>query len=223
VLVEVRPYEADGDFLYKASEGNNEPKDAIHCNEKLRKGIVDRIYDYDDARIEAIVMEDEVRCEDGLEPLPGSMECLEALYASGHAGIKDIEINLENPGVATAAAGTINNTEEWIIDSGATNHMIALDSLDPGAAARTVPASEPIHTLTANGVVIVDKRIEVEVPDLDISVNPLVFQSTPPALSMGTLCEEGPYDFIWMNKSGKPLLRNAETGRRPHKYIKGQR
>ena len=52
---------------------------------------------------------------------------------------------------------------------------------------------------------------------------PLIFEDTPPAVAIGRLCEDGPFDFVWRNKTGKPTLTNVDTGRsnvlRVQKYV----
>ena len=179
--------------------------DRVHVLEQSRRGLTVLTDDiearriaFDQAEEAGIVVEDDI------------LDAWQRDYAR--------QISLKIASGATASPVTHG---DWLLDSGASNHMVSLGSLDEGAPGRVRIVDDPVVTNTANGQVVVDKRIDVLIPDLDIIVDPLIFEDTPSALAMGRLCEEGPFEFVWRNKSGKPTLTNVETGISTIHKIKG--
>ena len=179
--------------------------DRIHVLEQSRRGITILVDDiearrmaFDQAEEAGIVVEDDI------------LDAWQRDYAR--------QVSSKIASGATASPVTHG---DWLLDSGASNHMVSLGSLDEGAPGRVRIVDDPVVTNTANGQVVVDKRIDVLIPDLDIIVDPLIFEDTPSALAMGRLCEEGPFEFVWRNKSGKPTLTNVETGISTIHKIKG--
>jgi hypothetical protein len=106
----------------------------------------------------------------------------------------------------------INQGLDLIVDTGASNHMVSRKAFPPGATNAARVIDNPIVTNTANGQVTVNKRIDVTIPNLEVTVDPLIFEDTPPALAVGRLCEDGPFSFYWKNKSGKPSFIMRRRG-----------
>ena len=85
----------------------------------------------------------------------------------------------------------------FIVDSGASNHIVCRDDIYAKELKTLRPLQEPIYMQTANGLIVVEEEVKVFVSTLQISVWANVLENTPNLLSLGCLCEKEGYSYHW--------------------------
>ena len=93
----------------------------------------------------------------------------------------------------------------FVIDSGASYHLIGYKQLTRKEKGAIRPVQEPYRIQSANGIVDVDKEVKIFVPALNISVWAQLMQDCPPVLSLGRLCSRQGWNYQWLN-GRKPTL-----------------
>ena len=99
---------------------------------------------------------------------------------------------------------------EWVVDTGTENHLVMrskIDPEDPGIHR----ADRPLRLATANGTITADQRVIKDVPELGVSVDPLMLDHTVDALSVGRLVLDESYSFHW--PSGGPAYFTDKDGK----------
>ena len=84
--------------------------------------------------------------------------------------------------------------------------MIGRDLLSKKELSTITPTDIPHRIQSANGVVTIDKRVRVYVESLQLWVWALLMNNCPPALSLGLLCSEEGWTYIW-NHGENPVLK----------------
>ena len=102
------------------------------------------------------------------------------------------------------AALVPSKVSRWLLDSGASNHMIGRNLLPKGC---TLFEGKVLTVKTAKGEITLKERAYIAVPALGIAVEALVFPEAPAALSIGKLIEAG-FTFSWLR--GAPQLFNPD-------------
>ena len=88
---------------------------------------------------------------------------------------------------------------EFVVDSGASMHMINRKDLN-SAELEAVPTSRsPTTVITANGEVQTNEEAIVYVKELDIFLTVKLLEDIPAVLSLGKLCVEHGYSYEWIN------------------------
>ena len=85
---------------------------------------------------------------------------------------------------------------EWIIDTGTENHLIKssfVEADDEGIH----KTDKPMKLATANGTIIADTRVNKDLPELGVQIDPLVLDQTVNAISVGRLVIDEDYSFHW--------------------------
>ena len=99
---------------------------------------------------------------------------------------------------------------EFVVDSGASMHMISKKDLNSDAEMDTLTKScSPTIVLTAYGEVQTHKEAIVYVKELDIFLTMKVLENTPAVLSLGKLCDENGYSYEWINGQKPHLIKNG--------------
>ena len=88
---------------------------------------------------------------------------------------------------------------EFVVDSGASMHMISKKDLRDAEMDTLTKSCSPTIVITANGEVQTHEEATVHVKDLDIFLIMKVFENTPAVLSLGKLCDENGYSYEWIN------------------------
>ena len=120
---------------------------------------------------------------------------------------------VKNPtAIARQLASTLKPEErEFVVDSGASMHMISKKDLSD-AEIDTLPKScSPTIVITANGEVQTHEEAIVYVKELDIFLTVKVLDNTSAVLSLKKLCNENGYSYEWINGQ-KPLLIKTGFG-----------
>ena len=91
-------------------------------------------------------------------------------------------------------ASTLKPEErEFVVDSGASMHMISKKDLSNAEMDILTKSCSPTIVITANGEVQTHGEAIVCVKELDIFLTMKVFENTPAVLSLGKLCDENGY------------------------------
>ena len=84
---------------------------------------------------------------------------------------------------------------EFVVDSGASMHMISKKDLSKAEMDTLTKSCSPTIVITANGEVQTQEEAIVYVKELDIFLTMKVLENTPAVLSLGKLCDENGYSY----------------------------
>ena len=98
---------------------------------------------------------------------------------------------------------------EFVVDSGASMHMISKKDLNDAEMDTLTKSCSPTIVLTANGEVQAHEEATVFVKELDIFLTMEVLENTPAVLSLGKLCDENGYSYEWINGQKRHLIKNG--------------
>ena len=88
--------------------------------------------------------------------------------------------------------------KEFVVDSGASLHMISKKDLSDAEMDTLTKSCSPAIVITANGEVQTHEEAIVYVKELDIFLTMKVLDNTPAVLSLGKLCDENGYSYEWI-------------------------
>ena len=107
-------------------------------------------------------------------------------------------------------ASTLKPEErEFVVDSGASMHMISKKDLSDAEMDTLTKSCSPTIVTTANGEVQTHEEAIVYVKELDIFLNMRVLDNTPAVLSLGKLCDENGYSYEWINGQKPHLIKDG--------------
>ena len=107
-------------------------------------------------------------------------------------------------------ASTLKPEErEFVVDSGASMHMISKKDLSKAEMDTLTKSYSPTIVITANGEVQTQEEAIVYVKELDIFLTMKVLENTPVVLSLGKLCDENGYSYEWINGQKPHLIKNG--------------
>ena len=98
---------------------------------------------------------------------------------------------------------------EFVVDSGASMHMISNKDLSDAEMDTLTKSCSPTIVITANGEVQTHEEATVYVKELDIFLTMKVLENTPAVLSLGKLCDENGYSYEWINGQKPHLIKNG--------------
>ena len=114
---------------------------------------------------------------------------------------------LQKSGFSPSASARELEEREFVVDSGASMHMVSKEDLN-SAELETVTASRsPTTVMTVNGEVQTRQEATVFVKELDLFVTVVPLQETPAVLSLEKLCEEHGYMYHlkkWSKSTSHP-------------------
>ena len=106
-------------------------------------------------------------------------------------------------------ASTLKPEErEFVVDSGASMHMISKEDLNDAEIDTLTKSCSPTIVITANGEVQTHEEAIVYVKELDIFLTMKVLDNTPAVLSLGKLCDENGYSYEWINGQKPHLIED---------------
>ena len=94
---------------------------------------------------------------------------------------------------------------EFVVDSGASMHMISKKDLNSAEMDTLTKSCSPTIVITANGEEQTHEEATVYVKELEKFLTMKVLEDTPAVLSLGKLCDEHGFSFEWINGQ-KPHL-----------------
>ena len=107
-------------------------------------------------------------------------------------------------------ASTLKPEErEFVVDSGASMHMISKKDLSDAEMDTLTKSCSPTIVITANGEVQTHEEATVYVKELDIFLTMKVLENTPAVLSLGKLCDENGYSYEWINGQKPHLIKDG--------------
>ena len=98
---------------------------------------------------------------------------------------------------------------EFVVDSGASMHMISKKDLSNAEMDTLTKSCSPTIVITANGEVQTHEEAIVFVKELDIFLTMKVLDNTPAVLSLGKLCDENGYSYEWINGHKPHLIKDG--------------
>ena len=130
-----------------------------------------------------------------------------------------------------------NKYRQYIIDSGASLHMVNRKSLSAKERASMRQVSSPLTLQTANGLIQAKWEVDIEIVPLKVKLKAMVLDDTPSVLSLGMLVEDEGFCFTqspgrtpYLHKSGMeiecpmthhvPYLTSiVDSGRKPSRRL----
>ena len=107
-------------------------------------------------------------------------------------------------------ASTLKPEErEFVVDSGASMHMISKKDLSVAEMDTLTKSCSPTIVITANGEVHTHEEAIVYVKELDIFLTMFVLENTPAVLSLGKLCDENGCSYEWINGQKPHLIKDG--------------
>ena len=98
---------------------------------------------------------------------------------------------------------------EFVVDSGASMHMISQKDLSDAEMDTLTKSCSPTTVITANGEVQTREEATVYVKDVDIFLTMKVLENTPAVLSLGKFDDEHGYSYEWINGQKPHLIKNG--------------
>ena len=98
---------------------------------------------------------------------------------------------------------------EFVVDSGASMHMISKKDLNSAEMDTLTKSCSPAIVITANGEVQTHEEAIVYVKELGIFLTMKVLDNTPAVLSLGKLCDEHGYSYERINGQKPHLIKNG--------------
>ena len=98
---------------------------------------------------------------------------------------------------------------EFVVDSGASMHMISKKDLSKAETDTLTKSCSPTIVITASGEVQTLEEATVHVKELDIFLTMKVLENTPAVLSLGKLFDENGYSYEWINGQKPHLIKNG--------------
>ena len=98
---------------------------------------------------------------------------------------------------------------EFVVDSGASMHMISKKDLNSAELESVTTSRSPTNVITANGEVQTHEEATVYVKELEIFLTTKLLEDTPAVLSLGKLCGENGYSCEWINGQKPHLIKNG--------------
>ncbi|MDP7560267.1 MAG: DNA cytosine methyltransferase, partial [Planctomycetota bacterium] len=98
----------------------------------------------------------------------------------------------------------------YIVDSGASYHMIDAAELTDKELSTKRQLKRIIRLQTANGVCEVKEDVAIYVRELRLTVRALLSSGCPPILSLGKLCNEHRFRYVW-NAEDVPYLKKGNV------------
>ena len=98
---------------------------------------------------------------------------------------------------------------EFVVDSGASMHMISKKDLNSAEMDTLTKSCSPTTVIAANGEVQTHEEATVYVKELDMFLTMKVLEDAPAVLSLGMLCDEHGYSYEWINGQKPHLIKNG--------------
>ena len=98
---------------------------------------------------------------------------------------------------------------EFVVDSGASMHMISKKDLNSAEFDTLTKSCSPTIVISANGEVQTHEEATVYFKELDIFLTMKVLEDTPAVFSLGKPCDEHGYSYEWINGQKPHLIKNG--------------
>ena len=112
--------------------------------------------------------------------------------------------------VMPAPTSRLPEDREFVVDSGASMHMLRKMDLSSADMDTLRRSRNPTAVVTANGEVQTNEESQVYVHDLDLFVTVQLLEDTLAVLSLGKRCEENGYSYEWSSGQKPRLIKNGK-------------
>ena len=112
--------------------------------------------------------------------------------------------------VLPAASTKEPEEREFLVDSGASMHIVSKKDLNSVELENMKTSRSPTTVMTANGEVQTREEATVYVKPLDLFVKVMLLEGIPAVLSLGKLCEDHGYTHHWISGQKPHLIRNGK-------------
>ena len=112
---------------------------------------------------------------------------------------------------------------EFVVDSGASMHMISKKDLNSAELDTFTKLCSPTIVIKANGEMQTLEEAAVFVKELDIFLTMKVLEDTPAILSLGKLCDEHDYSYEWINDQKPHLIKKRFSDTAQHGELRSDR
>ena len=99
---------------------------------------------------------------------------------------------------------------EFVVDSGASMHMVSKKDLNSAELETMRTSRSPTPVMTANGEVQTREEATENVKELDSFVTVMLLEETPAVLSLGKLCEDHGKTYHWTSDQKPHLTQNGK-------------
>ena len=117
----------------------------------------------------------------------------------------------EVKGMSTPIASKRPEEREFVVDSGASKHMMSKKELSSEELWRVIRSRTPNVVLTENGEVHTHEEAQVFVHDLNQFVTVQLLEETRAVLSPGKLWKDHGYSHEWVSGQGPRLTKNGKN------------
>ena len=111
--------------------------------------------------------------------------------------------------ILPAASAIKPEERDFVVDSGASMHMVSRKDLDKAELETVRISTNPTMVMTANGEVLTKEEATVYVKELDFFVTVMLLEETPAVLSLGKLCEDHGHTYHWTSGQKPHLIQNG--------------
>ena len=101
--------------------------------------------------------------------------------------------------VLLAASTKEPEEREFVVDSGASMHMVSKEDLNSAELETMRTSRSPTTVMTATGEVQTREEATVYVKQLDLFFKVMLLEEIPAVLSLGKLCEDHGYTYHWIS------------------------
>ena len=98
---------------------------------------------------------------------------------------------------------------EFVVDSGASMHMISKKDLNSAELETVTTSRSPTTVITANGEVQTNEEATIYLKEMCLFLTMKVLEDTPAVLSLGKLCDEHGCSYEWINGQKPHLTKNG--------------
>ena len=112
--------------------------------------------------------------------------------------------------VLPSASSRESCEREFVVDSGASMHMVNDKDLNSAEFATMRTSRSPTTVMTANGEVRTNKEAKIYVTQLDLFVKVMLLQETPAVFSLVKLCDEHGFSYHWKSGQNPHLIKNGK-------------
>ena len=112
--------------------------------------------------------------------------------------------------VLPAASTKEPEEREFVVESGASMHMVRQKDLNSAELETMRTSRSPTTVMTSNDEVQTREEATEDVKQLDLFVNVMLLEETPDVLSLGKLCEEHGYTYHWKSDRKPHLIKNGK-------------
>ena len=115
--------------------------------------------------------------------------------------------------VLPAASTTQPEEREFVVDSGASMHVVSRKDFNSADLETVRVSKSPTTVVEANSEILTKRNMSKK---LDLFMTEMLLEDTPAVLSLGKLCEDHGYNYHWTSGQKPHLIRKRQKDRMQH-------